>query len=370
MMPSFPLPPAMLRQARAQDKRAPLPRGARDARLAQRPPVPEGETSMLSRRLLLATPAIAAALPLPALAAYPDRPIRVVVPFAAGGNTDILARILAAPMAERLGRPMVIENRTGAGGSVGAELVAKAAPDGYTLLFGAGGPLTANPVLQANIPYDVQRDFRPIGLVGILPMICQVSARTPARSLTELIALMRARPGQVTVATPGSGSAAHLALELVMAGANVRATHVPYRGGSAMIPDLITGTVEAGMVELPSALPQHRDGTAPIIGIATTERSSVIPNVQTFIEAGLPGFTAGSYGGLLAPAGVPAEVTAALSRAFLATLQEAAVLSRIAEVGAVPSAPAQRTPDGFAAFLGQELANARRAAQLAGLRPS
>ncbi|MBR0669606.1 Bug family tripartite tricarboxylate transporter substrate binding protein [Neoroseomonas soli] len=324
---------------------------------------------MLSRRLLLATPALTA-LHRPAYAAYPDRPIRVVVPFAAGGNTDILARILTTSMAERLGRPMVVENRTGAGGSVGAEFVAKATPDGYTLLFGAGGPLTANPVLQANIPYDVQRDFRPIGLVGILPMICQVSANTPARSLTDLLALMRARPGQVTVATPGSGSAAHLALELVMAGANVRATHVPYRGGSAMIPDLINGTVNAGMVELPSALPQHRDGTAPIVALAVTERSPLLPGVQTFIEAGLPGFTAGSYGGLLATAGVPAEVTAALSRAFLATLQDAAVLSRIAEVGAVPSAPAQRTPDGFAAFLGQELETARRAAQLAGLRPS
>ncbi|MBP0463923.1 tripartite tricarboxylate transporter substrate binding protein [Roseomonas sp. PWR1] len=324
---------------------------------------------MLSRRLLLATPALIA-LHRPALAAYPDRPIRVIVPFAAGGNTDILARILAAQMAERLGRPMVIENRTGAGGSVGAEFVAKATADGYTLLFGAGGPLTANPVLQANIPYDVLRDFRPIGLVGILPMICQVGARTPARSLTDLLALMRARPGQVTVATPGSGSAAHLALELVMAGANVRATHVPYRGGSAMIPDLINGTVDAGMVELPSALPQHRDGSAPIVAIAAMERSPVLPGVQTFIEAGLPGFTAGSYGGLLAPAGVPADVTAALSRALLATLEDAGVVSRIAEVGAVPSAPAQRTPEGFAAFLAQELDNARRAAQLAGLRPS
>lgn len=324
---------------------------------------------MLSRRLLLAGPALVA-LCRPALAAYPDRPIRVIVPFAAGGNTDILARILATPMAAHLGRPMVIENRTGAGGSVGADLVAKAAPDGYTLLFGAGGPLTANPVLQANIPYDVERDFRPIGMVGILPMICQVSARTPARSLTEFLALMRARPGTITIGTPGSGSAAHLALELLMAGANVRATHVPYRGGSAMIPDLITGTVDAGMVELPSALPQHRDGTAPIIGIATAARSSAIPAVQTFIEAGLPDFTAGSYGGLLAPAGIPAEVVTALSAAFAATMRDAAVLSRIAEVGAIPGAAAHRTPDGFAAFLAQELSNARRAAQLAGLRPS
>jgi tripartite-type tricarboxylate transporter receptor subunit TctC len=324
---------------------------------------------MTTRRAILAAAALAP-LARPALAAFPDRPIRVVVPFAAGGNTDILARIVATRMGERLGRPLVIDNRTGAGGSVGAEAVAKAAPDGYTLLFGAGGPLTANPVLVANLPYDVARDFRPIALVGILPMICQVSARVPARSLTEFIALLRARPGQVTVATPGAGSAAHLALELLMAGANVRAVHVPYRGGAAMVPDLINGTVDAGMVELPSALPLHQDGRAPIIAIATTERSSVLPNVQTFIEAGLPGFTAGSYGGLLAPAGTPAEVVSTLHAALAATLAEPAVQARIAEVGAIPAAEAQRTPDGFAAFLATELANARRAAELAGLRPS
>lgn len=327
---------------------------------------------MTSRRLLLGgLPAlVTGTLARPALAAYPDRPIRLVVPFAAGGNTDILARIVAQPMGEKLGRPMVIENRTGAGGSVGAEIVARAPPDGYTLLFGAGGPLTANPVLQANIPYDVERDFRPIGLVGILPMICQVSARTPARSLTELIALMRTRDGTLTVGTPGTGSAAHLALELMLAGAGVRATHVPYRGGSAMVPDLITGTVDAGMVELPSALPQHRDGKAPIVAIATPERSPVLPDVQTFIEAGLPGFTAGSYGGVLAPTGTPPDVVAALHAALSASLADMAVRSRIVEVGAILGGTDQRSPDGFATFLQAELAKARRAADLAGLRPS
>ena len=324
---------------------------------------------MWSRRLLLAA-APSLALTRGAEAAWPDRPIRVIVPFAAGGNTDILARILTARMAERLGVPMVVENRAGAGGSVGAELVARAAADGHTLLFGAGGPLTANPVLQARLPYDVERDFRPIGLVGILPMVCQVTARLPVRTLPELLALMRARPGQVTVATPGNGSAAHLALELLMANAQVRASHVPYRGGSAMIPDLISGTVEAGMVELPSALPLHRDNQAPIIAIATEQRSALLPGVATFIEAGLPGFTAGSYGGLLAPSGAPPEVVARLHTALTATLAEPAVLSRIAEVGAIPSNETQRSPEGFAAFLRQELANARRAAELAGLRPT
>jgi len=324
---------------------------------------------MWSRRLLLAA-APSLAITRKAAAAYPDRPIRVVVPFAAGGNTDILARILTARMAERLGTPMVIENRAGAGGSVGAELVARATPDGYTLLFGAGGPLTANPVLQARLPYDVERDFRPIGLVGILPMVCQITPRLAVRNLADLLGMMRARPGLVTVATPGNGSAAHLTLELLMANANIRTSHVPYRGGSAMIPDLISGAVEVALVELPSALPLHRDNQAPIIAIAAQERSALLPNVGTFIEAGLPGFTAGSYGGLLAPSAASPEVITALQTALSATLAEPAVLSRIAEVGAIPSIEVQRTPEGFSAFLRQELSNARRAAELAGLRPA
>ena len=324
---------------------------------------------MWSRRLLLAA-APSLAITRKAAAAYPDRPIRVIVPFAAGGNTDILARILTARMAERLGTPMVIENRAGAGGSVGAELVARATPDGYTLLFGAGGPLTATPVLQARLPYDVERDFRPIGLVGILPMVCQITPRLAVRNLADLLGMMRARPGLVTVATPGNGSAAHLTLELLMANANIRASHVPYRGGSAMIPDLISGAVEVALVELPSALPLHRDNQAPIIAIAAQERSALLPNVGTFIEAGLPGFTAGSYGGLLAPSAASPEVITALQTALSATLAEPAVLSRIAEVGAIPSIEVQRTPEGFSAFLRQELSNARRAAELAGLRPA
>jgi len=328
---------------------------------------------MTSRRRLIQTafaaPALAA-LPLAARAAWPDRPIRVIVPFAAGGNTDILGRILTQRMAERIGQAMVVENRTGAGGSVGAELVARATPDGYTLLFGAGGPLTANPVLMARIPYDVERDFLPIGMVGILPMVCQVSSKVPVRNMTEFVALMRARPGEITVATPGQGSAGHLALELILAAAQVRAQHVPYRGGSAMIPDLISGTVDAAFVELPSALPLHRERQAPIIAIATPEPFPLLQGVQTFDQAGFPGFTAGSYGGLLAPAGTPPEVLAALQRGFAATMAEPAVVSRVAEVGAIPGSAVQQTPAGFATFLREELVKARRAAQLAGLQPS
>lgn len=327
---------------------------------------------MTTRRLLLGASMapVLAALPRRAFAAYPDRPIRLVVPFAAGGNTDILARIVAARMSDRLGRPLTVDNRTGAGGSVGAAVVARAAPDGYTLLFGSGGPLTANPVLQNDLPYDAVRDFKPIGLAGILPMVCQVSSRLGATTLTQFIEIARTRQGQLTVATPGSGSAAHLALELFMAGANVRVTHVPYRGGSAMVPDLLSGAVDAGFVELPSALPLHLDNTARIVAIATPERSPHLQGVQTFIEAGLPGYTAGSYGGLLAPVATPPDIIATLHAAFQAALADTEVQSRIVEVGAILASATQRTPEGFADFLAAELANARRAARLAGLIPA
>ena len=368
----LPVSRRMLRHARRADKPAGCRGGGRCKAPASDEDADGEDIRMPTRRALLhgtATALAAAMLAQPAFAAYPERPIRVIVPFTAGGNTDILARILVTRMAERIGRPMVIENRAGAGGSVGAEAVARAAPDGYTLLFGAGGPLTANPVLQANLPYDVERDFRPIGLVGILPMICQVGPRIPARSLTEFIAILRERPNQVTIATPGAGSAAHLALELLMAGVNVRAVHVPYRGGSAMVADLLSGAVDAGMVELPSALPLHLDGKAPIIAIATADRSPVLPQVQTFIEAGLPGFTAGSYGGLLARRRrLPTSsrrCTAHWSRRWPNSRAGAHRRSR--------RDPRQRgaaSPDGFAAFLRGELVNARRAADLAGLRPS
>lgn len=326
---------------------------------------------MLTRRRLLGGAAAigAALLPLRALAAYPDRPLRFIVPFTPGGNTDILGRIAGEVMAPRLGQPVVIENRAGAGGSIGADLVAKAVPDGYTLLFGAGGPLVANPVLQARIPYDVARDFKPIGLVGIMPMVCILGPRLPARSMTEFLALLRARPGQVTVATPGTGSAAHLTLELLGAQAGVRMTHVPYRGGSALVPDLIAGTVDASLVELPNVLPLHRDGQARIIGIAALERSTVLPTVETFAEAGLPGFTAGSFGGLLAPAGTPDAAIAALHRVLAESMAVPEIAARIAQVGAVPATPEQATPAGFARFLAAELAAARRAVELAGLKP-
>jgi tripartite-type tricarboxylate transporter receptor subunit TctC len=173
----------------------------------------------------------------------------------------------------------------------------------------------------------------------------------------------------VTVATPGTGSAAHLTLELVSAQAGVRMTHVPYRGGSALVPDLIAGTVDASFVELPNVLPLHRDGQARIVGVAALARSTVLSDVETFAEAGMPGFTAGSFGGLLAPAATPDAVIARLHQALAESIAAPTVAERVIQVGAVPATPEQATPEGFARFLAAELAAARRAVELAGLKP-
>ena len=289
---------------------------------------------MISRRLLLGAAApLAAASIIRSAMAYPDRPIRMIVPFAAGGNTDILARLVAGPMAERLGRPIVIENRAGAGGSLGAELVARAPADGYTLLFGAGGPLTANPVLQANIPYDVERDFRPIGLVGILPMICQVTARLPARSLTELIALMRQRDGALTVATPGSGSAAHLALELLLAGANVKATHVPYRGGAPSVTDLAAGNLDFMVSNLPECMAQIQGGRLRPLAITSAARHPLVPDVPTVREAGSPELEMTNWTAMITNAAVPAPILAKLEADTLAAIRDAEVSRRARDGG-------------------------------------
>ena len=302
-------------------------------------------------------------------AGYPDRPIRVVVPFAAGGNVDTVARLLAPQLAERLGQPVVVDNRPGAGGSIGAEAVARAAPDGYTLLAGSNGPLTVNVLVQARLPYDPSRAFAPIGLAGRAPLVLAVAPAVPARDLAELLALSRTRPGAVTVGTPGNGSTGHLALELFNATTRAGLVHVPYRGGGAVVPDLLAGAVAAMFAELSTALPLHREGRARILAVAAERRSPALPEAPTFAEAGAAGILAASYVGLLAPSGTPPEAVQRVGAALLAALSHPPVRDRLADLGLEPAAPDEARPDGFAAFLGAELDRARRAAASAGLRP-
>ncbi|MBR0673335.1 Bug family tripartite tricarboxylate transporter substrate binding protein [Neoroseomonas soli] len=301
-------------------------------------------------------------------AGFPERPVRILLPFAPGGNSDIVARLIAPVMAARLGQPVVVENRAGAGGSIGATAAARSRADGYTVLFGSTGPLSVNPAVQANLPYDAVRDFAPIGLLSRTPLVLAVTAGLPPRTLAEFIAYSKANPGRVTIASAGTGSSTHLALELFNAASGAGLTHVPYRSGGDLIPDLMAGNVASTMTEISTAMPLHREGRIRILAIGSARRSSIASDLPTFIEAGLPEYTAGSYTALLVPAGTPDDVIAILRDALAAAITDPGVIARLREMGTDVAAPEEVTPAGLTRVLQQELEQAQRAAVIAGLR--
>src|SRR5918995_496121 len=250
----------------------------------------------ISRRSLLTaavTAPLASLLPRPAFAAYPDKPIRLIVPFAAGGNADLVARIVGEAMSPSLGQPIVVESRAGAGGSIGAAAVATAAPDGYTLLTGSNGPLTVNPFVQAKLPYDPLKDFVPIGLANLAPHSIVLNNSVQVKTLAELIELSKKQ--QITLGTAGVGSASHLTLARFNAATGAKFVHVPYRGGGALIPDVIAGTVSGAMTEVSTLLPHHGLGKIRIFAVAASKRLARLPDVPTMIESGVKDFTAASY---------------------------------------------------------------------------
>ncbi len=325
---------------------------------------------MTNRRALLAA---AAALPalqvLPARAAWPDRPVRVIVPFAAGGNADTIARLLQPRLQDKLGQPVVVENRPGAGGSIGAQAVARAQPDGYTLLIGSNGPLSVNPVVQARLPYDVARDFAPVGMAMQVPHCLVVQPASAHRGVADVVAASRAQPDALGVGTAGVASATHLSLESFIAASGARLLHVPYRGGGAAVPDFLAGNIPLLFTEFSTALPLHRAGQARIVAVAATTRLAALPDVPTMAEQGVPGFTAGSYVGLLATGGSPAEALQRLGAAMAAIVQEADFQARMTGMGGEAASGALATPAGFARFIAEDLARSRIAAQAAGIRP-
>jgi len=322
----------------------------------------------LSRRLMLAAPALLA--PRAGRAeGFPERPIRLVVPFAPGGNSDTVARVMAQRLAEQLGQPVVVENRAGAAGNVAATAFARARPDGYSLLLGSNGPLTVNPATQANLAYDPLRDFAPVGLAVRTPNVLAVHRGVAARDLAGLIAAGRAAPGTITVGSSGTGSTAHLAIESFNAATGAALQHVPYGSGGAMTPDLIAGNIQAGMTEISTALPLHREGQVRILATGSAGRLAVAPEVPSFEEAGVPGFRAAAFVGIVAPAGTPPAVMAALAAALGAAVADAAMRQRLQEMGSEMASATEATPTGFAAFLLRETAWTRAAAERAGLRP-
>lgn len=324
----------------------------------------------ISRRTVIAVLGVTSATVLlarRAYAAYPDHPIRMIVPFAPGGNADIVGRVVGQSMAEALGQPLVVDNRAGAGGSIGAEVVARADPDGYMLLLGTNGPLTVNPFVQAKLGYDPLKDFAPIALTSYVPHAIIVHPSVEAKTVAELVALSQQKP--ISIGTSGVGSATHLTLERFNAQTGAKLAHIPYRSGGALMPDLIGGNIQSAMTEFSIALPLHRSGQGRIIAIASAQRTKLAPDLPTMIDSGVKDFTAASYVGILAPAPTPSDLIERLRLAVATALADPKVTDKLLELGAELATAEQMTPAGFAAFINADFERSRGAAKLAGLTP-
>src|SRR3954470_3314993 len=296
---------------------------------------------------------------------YPTKSIRLIVPWAPGGNVDITGRIIGAALTESLGQTVVVDNRAGGGGTIGASMVAKSTPDGYTLLMGSSGSVTAGPAVYANMPYDPVKDFAPVGMVQIVPMIIVVNPKVPVSNLKELIALGKQRPGKMTMASSGTGSSNHLAIELFNTMAGVKFIHVPYKGSGPALAELVGGQVETMIDQLTSSIGFLRDGRLKPIAVTTNVRSSVMPNIPTLEEAGLKGFEANTFTGILAPAGTPKPVIDRLHAEIIKALGTATVKEKFESLGADPQ---NLSVAQFGSFIRADLDKWKKVGQAAGVK--
>jgi len=266
--------------------------------------------------------------------AYPTKPVRLIVPFAPGGNVDITARTIAPAMSEALGQQVIVENRPGAGGIIATEFVVKAAPDGYTLLMASSSVMTNGPALYPKLPYDVVRDLVPVGRVSVVPLAIITHPSVPARNAKELIALAKAQPAKLLMGNAGVGTTNHLVAELFLMSTGTRFTLVPYKGSAPALIDLIAGHLDAHVDQISSALPYIQANRARPIAVTTSKRSSQLPNVPTLAESGVPGFDASTVTGILAPAAVSRDIVQRLNATLVKVLASAAVRERFATLGA------------------------------------
>lgn len=285
--------------------------------------------------------------------AYPSKPIRLIVPFAPGGTTDIVARVVAEPLAKALGRPVVVENKAGAGGAIGAQELARAAPDGYTLGMGTASTTAANPAINPKLGYDPVSDFAPVVNLAATPNVLAVGAGFPARNFQDFMALLKREPGKYSYATPGTGSIGHLQMELFKSLAGVFITHIPYRGAGPALNDVVGGQVPMILDNVPSALPFIKSGKLVAIAVTAPERLKELPDTPTFAEVGFEPVNRMAYYGILAPRGTPVEIVDTLNAAALKVLQEPAVKKRIEETGSVINGG---TPAQFGQLIRDELA--------------
>jgi tripartite-type tricarboxylate transporter receptor subunit TctC len=296
---------------------------------------------------------------------FPNKPIKLIVPFPPGGPNDIIARVVGQKMSEILGQPVLIDNRGGAGGVLGTDAVAKASPDGYTIAITSAGALAISTSMQQKLPYDSLKDLKPVTLVATVPELLVVATSVPAKSMSELIALAKAKPGQLNFASSGPGSMPHLAGELLKISAKINIVHVPYRGAAPAVNDLLGQQVQMVFLDLPVLLPQVKTGKLRPIAVGSKTRVPTLPDVPTTAEVGLPEVRAENWYGMVAPAATPPDVVAKLNKAAVEAMKDHAVQEKLSSQGATLVGD---TPDEFAAFIRSEIDKWSGVAKAAGIK--
>ena len=300
-----------------------------------------------------------------ALAEYPDKPVKIIVPYPPAGTTDILARLIAQRLSERLKQAFVIENRPGAGGVIGTVAAAKSAADGYTLLMGTVNTHGINSALFKNLAYDAVKDFTPITIVGSTPNVLMVNPSVTARTLDELLALARAKPGEINFGSTSQGGSPHMSGELLKALTGVNITHIPYKGAGPMLIDLIGGQVQIGFDNLPSSIGHIRSGKLRAIAVTTTTRFPGAPEIPTIAESGVPGYELSAWFGLLAPATTPKPVIDLLYRNISDILKQAEVVKQLFDLGAEPGG---NTPEAYARQIVADVEKWRKVVEMTGVK--
>ena len=298
-------------------------------------------------------------------AAYPEKTLRIIVPYPPGGNIDITARTIAPGLTEALGQQVVIDNRGGAGGTIGAELAAKSAPDGYTLLLGSTGTLSTAPPLYPRLNYDPIKDFATTSLVSNVPLVLEMHPSIPARNVKELIALAKSRPGKITMGTPGAGTTNHLAAELFQSATGTRFIHIPYKGSGPGLIDLIGGQIDIYFDQLSASIGFIQAGKLRALAVTTARRAAAMPELPTIAESGIPGFDASTWTGIVLPAATPRDIVMKVHAALIKTLRTKATRDSFTRLGAETL---ESTPEEFARFLREDLAKWTKVVRDAGIK--
>ena len=283
---------------------------------------------------------------------WPTKPIRLVVPFPPGGGTDIIARSASQAVAKATGWAFAVENKPGAGGNLGVDAVAKSAPDGYSIVIGQTSNLAINPTLYPKLPYDPRKDLAPIVLLAESPILMVTGATTSLKSVADVVATAKAKPGSLNFASPGNGTVAHLTSEMFQKATGIRTQHVPYKGAAQALPDVLSGAVDLYMSSVPSLLGQVKQGKLRALAVTSKKRTDDLPNVPTVIESGYPGFTAVTWFGLLAPAGTPRDAIARMNAEFNKALKTPELSKHLDSEGAEP---AGGTPEQFAKLIAEDI---------------